>query len=200
MSGPDGKPRLTTRASTGGPGDPVVFTADEQDVVDVDVMRWTKLAEAVLLAEGVRGHCELNVIFVSESDMAEFNAEHMGKSGPTDVLSFPIDAADLDMAPVPDPLRSGPDRAPLDGDDLPLLLGDVVICPVVAERQAPTHAGNLDDELALLVVHGILHVLGHDHAEADERERMWSRERELLSIHHWHGDVPSGFTQDQVEN
>jgi probable rRNA maturation factor len=200
MSGPNGKPRLASKTSTGGPGDPVVFVADEQDAVTLDALRWMRLAQGVLASEGVRGHCELNVLFVSERDMAEFNAEHMGKAGPTDVLSFPIDAEELGLQPGFDPLRSGPDRAPIDEDDLPLLLGDVVICPSVAERQAPTHAGNLDDELALLVVHGILHVLGHDHAEAEERERMWARERALLTSLHWQGDVPSGFMQDQVDN
>ena len=61
------------------------------------------------------------------------------------------------------PPSRGPDRAPPDPGDMPLLLGDVVICPAVAARQAPTHAGTLEDEFALLVVHGLLHVLGHDH-------------------------------------
>ena len=200
MSGPDGKPRLSTRNSTGGPGEPVVFLADEQDSVAIDVRRWTQLAEAVLRAEGVRGHCELNVLFVSERDMADFNTEHMGQAGPTDVLSFPIDADELMLHAMHDPLRSGPDRAPIDVDDLPLLLGDVVVCPTVAEKQAPTHAGTLDDELALLIVHGILHVLGHDHADVEDRQRMWTRERELLSLLHWRGDAPAGFTQDQVES
>jgi probable rRNA maturation factor len=67
-----------------------------------------------------------------------------------------------------------------------LLLGDVVVCPAVAERQAPEHGASYDDELALLVVHGVLHVLGHDHAEVDEAELMRARERELLQrFHRW---------------
>ena len=78
-----------------------------------------------------------------------------------------------------------------------MLLGDVVICPAVAQRQAPEHAGNLDDELALLLVHGILHVMGRDHAEADEAEAMRARERELLERHHWRGPAPEGFRQEQ---
>ncbi|HEX4862870.1 MAG TPA: rRNA maturation RNase YbeY, partial [Acidimicrobiales bacterium] len=64
------------------------------------------------------------------------------------------------------------------------LLGDVVICPAVAQRNAPDHAGNYDDELALLVVHGLLHILGMDHEDADEAEAMEARERELLARHH----------------
>ena len=75
----------------------------------------------------------------------------------------------------------------------PMLLGDVVVCPAVASEAAPTHAGTLDDELALLVVHGILHVLGHDHAEPGETRVMRERERALLEQHHWHGPAPAAF-------
>ena len=78
-----------------------------------------------------------------------------------------------------------------------MLLGDVVICPAVASEAAPTHAGTLDDELALLVVHGILHVLGHDHAEPGETRVMREPERALLEQHHWHGPAPAAFTQEQ---
>ena len=80
---------------------------------------------------------------------------------------------------------------------MPVLLGDVVICPDVARAQAPSHAGTLDDELALLVVHGVLHVLGHDHAEADEAEAMRAKELELLVAHHWGGPPPADFRQAQ---
>jgi probable rRNA maturation factor len=66
----------------------------------------------------------------------------------------------------------------------------------VAAEQAAEHAGTLDDELALLVVHGVLHVLGHDHAEAVETKRMRDRELELLRQHHWRGPVPPGFHQE----
>ena len=79
---------------------------------------------------------------------------------------------------------------------VPVLLGDVVVCPAVAAEQAAAHAGTVDDELALLVVHGVLHVLGHDHAEADETARMRERELTLLQVHHWHGDAPTGFRQE----
>ena len=107
--------------------------------------------------------------------MADLNAQHMGKSGPTDVLSFPMD------------------DEPVEG--VPTLLGDVVISPAVAVDQFADHAGTLDDELALLVVHGILHVLGHDHAEPDETAVMRSLELDLLERFHWHGAAPVGFRQ-----
>ena len=139
----------------------------------IDTDRWAELAEAVLRAEGAQG--ELTVTFVDTADIAELNAEHMGKDGPTDVLSFPLD----DGEPVP---------------GVPALLGDV-ICPEVASAQYADHAGTFDDEIALLVVHGILHVLGHDHAEPDEAEIMRARELELLTALHWHGTAPAGFRQ-----
>ena len=78
---------------------------------------------------------------------------------------------------------------------MPLMLGDVVICPEVARDQAPQHAGTLDDELALLIVHGVLHVLGRDHAEPAEAAEMRERELALLQEHHWHGPAPAGFRQ-----
>lgn len=189
-------PRRTARRRVGGEGDAEVFVADEQDAVDLDPMRWAALATAVLSDEGVRGNTELSLLFVGEDDIAELNEQFMGSGGPTDVLSFPIDAAELE--PVPPTGRStvAPDRAPPDPGDAPLLLGDVVVCPAVAARQAPEHAGSLDDELALLVVHGILHVLGYDHAEAAEGERMRARELALLEAHHWGGPAPAGFRQE----
>ncbi len=135
------------------PTAPVVLGRDDQAAEVVDVDRWTRLAADVLAAEGAEG--ELALLFVDEESMAVLNEEHMGHPGPTDVLSFPID---------------GP-GAGADG-----LLGDVVICPTVARRNAPDHAGTYEDELALLVVHGILHVLGHDHAEDDEGATMRAAE------------------------
>jgi probable rRNA maturation factor len=139
----------------------VVVARDDQGDEPVDVERWSRLASAVLDAEAVQG--ELNLLFVDEAAMAELNAEHLGETGPTDVLSFPID---------------GP-AAGADG-----LLGDVVVCPAVARRNAPDHAGTYDDEVALLVVHGVLHVLGHDHAESAEAAVM--REREVAHLQRFH--------------
>lgn len=174
-----------------------MFVADEQDAVALDPARWQRLAHEVLSAEGVRGHAELSVLFVGADEIAELNAQFMGADGPTDVLAFPIDASEVEVASLP--VRSvAPDRAPTDAGDLPLLLGDVVVCPAVAAAQCADHAGTLDDELALLVVHGVLHVLGHDHADDGERARMQARERELLEAHHWHGPAPARFRQDHA--
>jgi probable rRNA maturation factor len=156
----------------------MVVAADERDPddsphVDVDVDRWRRLAAAVLADRGLDG--ELTLTFVGVDDIAELNLEHMDKHGPTDVLSFPLD--DEPVAGVP------------------TLLGDVVISPAVAADQCADHAGTIDDELALLVVHGVLHVLGHDHAEAEETAVMRSLELELLQRFHWNGAAPPAFRQ-----
>jgi probable rRNA maturation factor len=158
-----------------------IVVSDEQDDVEIDADRWAALAEHVLRAEGREG--ELTLTFVDTAIMTELNVEHMGERYATDVLSFPLDA---DLTPAHVPSEWGP-----------LLLGDVVVCPAVAAANAPTHAGTLDDELALLVVHGILHVLGHDHSEPDETATMRGRELEHLTAHHWHGPAPADFRQDQ---
>jgi probable rRNA maturation factor len=164
-------------------GEVEVFGADEQTEHPVDVARWAALAESVLVAEGVRGDAELSVLFVDEDAMATLNKRFMEADGPTDVLAFPIDDP-VDAGRWPDAGSTGPDRDGPDAGDLPLLLGDVVVCPAVAARQAPTHAGSYDDELALLVVHGVLHVLGHDHVGDEETAAMQAKERELLDRFH----------------
>jgi probable rRNA maturation factor len=165
--------------SPSGVDDVTVVVSDEQSDVAVDADRWGALATAVLREQGRIG--ELTLTFVDRDEIAQLNEEHMGQQGPTDVLSFPLDSVDDEPADLPGPV----------------LLGDVVVCPAVAADAAPTHAGSLDDELALLVVHGILHVLGHDHAAPDEARAMRGRELELLMAHHWHGPAPVGFRQDE---
>lgn len=159
-----------------------VVVSDEQTAVGIDAERWAELARAVLTAEGRSG--ELTLTFVDRDEIGDLNREHMGVDGPTDVLSFPLDA-DLDDVPPA---------------GLPVLLGDVVICPEVAAEAAPDHAGTLDDELALLVVHGVLHVLGHDHAEPEETTRMRAAELDHLKRSHWNGPAPAGFRQAQPDS
>ena len=157
-----------------------IVVSDEQDEVTVDASRWASLAHDVLVAEHRTG--ELTLTFVDRDEMANLNLEHLHEQGATDVLSFPLDAADDGEA--------GPG---------PVLLGDVVVCPGVAADNAQTHAGTIDDELALLVVHGVLHVLGHDHGEPGETAVMRAREIEHLVARHWNGPAPSTFRQDQQQ-
>jgi probable rRNA maturation factor len=178
-------PMSTRRRRPPPDGDLEVFGVDEQHDHPVDLGRWVDLATAVLTDSGVRGEAELSLLFVDESVMADLNKRFMEKDGPTDVLAFPIDDP-IDPGRWPDSGSTGPDREPPEVDELPMLLGDVVVCPAVAARQAPEHAGSYDDELALLIVHGVLHVLGMDHAEPEEEAAMQARERELLDRYH-HG-------------
>lgn len=165
-----------------------VFAADEQDAEPVDPGRWRDLAVHVLEDKGVRGDAELSLLFVDEGTMAGLNQRFMGEDGPTDVLAFPIDEGWSEPGRWPDAGTSGPDREPPDPREGPVLLGDVVICPSVARRNAAEHGATYEDELALLVVHGVLHVLGRDHADAGEAAAMQAEERDLLARFHRSGD------------
>ena len=176
-------PMSTRRRRPPAEGDVEVYGANEQTGHDIDLGRWVALARNALHAEGVRGEAELSLLFVEEDVMAELNKRFMEVDGPTDVLAFPIDDP-IEGGRWPDSGSTGPDREPPEIGELPMLLGDVVICPSVAARQAPEHAGSFDDEIALLVVHGILHVLGHDHADPEETAAMQAKERELLDRFH----------------
>lgn len=164
----------------------VVFAADEQSSHPVDTIRWIRLAEAVLADEGVRGETEVSLLFVDEDAIADLNSRFLGREGPTDVLAFPIDDDPAESGRSPDSGGTGPGFG-AEPEEAPTLLGDVVICPAVAERNAAGHAGSYEDELALLVVHGLLHILGMDHEDPDEAEEMEARERELLSRYYRSG-------------
>ena len=135
----------------------------------------------------------MTVVYVDRETMSNLNSQYMGKTGPTDVLAFPLDMIEATRTPGPGAQSKSPDKSPPHLGDLPLLLGDVVICPAVAYDQAPRHAGTFEDELALLLVHGMLHVLGEDHDNAVNEQRMHARERAHLERHHWHGVAPTSF-------
>lgn len=176
-----------------------VFVADEQHEHEIDCDRWLRLAVQVLAAEGVGRNeesIEMSLLFVDEPSISALNEQFMGKTGPTDVLSFPIDE-EASPHHIPPLAISAPIGAPLplpsddddDDEDLPLLLGDVVVCPSYAATYAEHHRGDhhdgtVDDEIALLIVHGILHLLGMDHDVDAEAEIMEAREQELLALFH----------------
>ena len=151
----------------------IVHVADDQDDVQLDASRYEQLARSVLTSEGINQTSELSVLFVSSEMIAELNEQHMGHTGPTDVLAFPIDEDATQ---------------PQAENDAPLLLGDVVVCPSVAATNCstnkdsyPGHQGTITDEIYLLVVHGILNVLVMDHADAEERQDMQELERTHLA-------------------
>jgi probable rRNA maturation factor len=146
----------------------------------VDVRRTQQLAAFVLDRMRVHPQAELCITAVDEETIAELNAKWMDKSGPTDVLAFPMDE-----------LRPGTvTEEPEEG-----VLGDLVLCPAVAVRQAeeaargdqPGHTALA--ELEMLTVHGILHLLGYDHAEPEEHQEMFALQARLLA--EWQGEVAS---------
>jgi probable rRNA maturation factor len=155
-----------------------VFAADEQQAHPIEVTRWAELARQVLMARGVKGETEVSLLFVDEDAIAQLNEQFLGKKGPTDVLSFPIEDEPGPTGRSPDFGGTGPGTMAEQG--ALTLLGDVVICPSVAAVNATEHEVSLDDEVALLVVHGLLHLLGMDHEKDAEAERMEALEQTLL--------------------
>ncbi len=138
---------------------------------DVDEPAIGDFAATVLESEGVSDDASLSITFVSEADIADLNERFMGKQGPTDVLSFPIEDASPDAPP----------RAMSDGP--PLELGDIFVCLEVVQVQADEHGVSFSDELFLMVAHGVLHILGWDHQNDADAHAMESREaRHLKTI------------------
>jgi len=137
---------------------PLVFFDDRQSE-PVDVAELRALATSVLLGEDAE-RSELSVSFVTEDEIAGLHERYMHEEGPTDVLSFPLD----------DDGR---------GDDGLRVLGDVVIAPSVAARNRPDDAAS---EIRLLLVHGILHLLGHDHMDDADKAEMWARQERYSGV------------------
>lgn len=145
-----------------------VFVADEQGE-DVDLAGIRSLAELVLADEGYPEDSEATLLLVSDDEMVAYNRRFLERDGPTDVLAFPVE--DLVAGDVPDRESNQP----------PLLLGDVIIAPSYIRRQARSFDVSFEEELSLMVVHGLLHLLGYDHQEDIQAEHMEGRERELLA-------------------
>lgn len=145
---------------------PVSIEVLDESGRDVDVRRLSTLSRFVMDRMRVHPLAELCIKAVDEATIAELNEQWMEKVGPTDVLAFPMDE-----------LRPGlVGEEPEEG-----VLGDLVLCPVVAERQGETAGHGTVAELDLLTVHGILHLLGYDHAEPEEHREMFGLQDELLA-------------------
>ena len=136
--------------------------------VDVDVFTLEKLARHVLDEMGVHPLVELSIRLVDVPAMTALHEHFMNEPGPTDVLAFPMDE-------LHDQRDDGDDE-----DAPPTLLGDVVLCPEVADMQARQAGHGVEDELHLLCAHGVLHLLGYDHADAGEEREMFSTQTRLL--------------------
>ena len=135
---------------------PTILVSNRQpEPVDEDGL--VGLARRTLEGEGIRD-AELSLSFVTTEEMAELHVGYLGQDGPTDVLAFPLDA---------------------DGEDPVRILGDVVIAPAVAAANNPADPAS---ELRLLLVHGILHLLGHDHEERAGRAEMWAKQERYTGV------------------
>jgi probable rRNA maturation factor len=145
-----------------------IFVADEQ-TQEVDLPALRALAELVVAEEGFPESSEVTVLLVSDDEMGSYNQRFLTRSGPTDVLAFPVE----DLKPGVAPER--------DVNDPPLLLGDIIVAPEYIFRQAEEYGVTFDDEISLMVVHGLLHLLGYDHQTDDEAEMMETRERQILA-------------------
>lgn len=140
----------------------------------VDEAQLSALAGHVLAEMGVNPIAELSVLLVDEPYMAELRQRWMGESGPTDVLAFPMNEFDTPRGPGVEVMEPGQ-----------TLLGDVVLCPAVAERQAAGAGHSTQDELHLLCAHGVLHLLGYDHADPETEREMFTVQNRLLAA--WSG-------------
>jgi probable rRNA maturation factor len=128
----------------------------------------TEVAAFALEYLRIGSESELSVAFVDDDEMERLHLEWMGLPGSTDVLSFPMDEL----------------RAPADGEPAPVgVLGDLVLAPAFVSRQAADHGVTTDHELELLTVHGVLHLLGHDHAEPDEEREMFALQQRILDAY-----------------
>ena len=130
-----------------------------------DEAEFAALAAYVLAEMHVSSDAELAILFVDEAAMEELHIKWMDEPGSTDVLSFPMDELRPGTSDIPTP---------------PGLLGDIVVCPAVAVRQAKAAGHSTEEEMLLLTTHGILHLLGYDHAEPEEEKEMFELQRRLL--------------------
>jgi len=133
-----------------------------------DTAALVDLVRHVLADLGVNPLAEVSLLLVDADHMAELHEKWMDEPGPTDVLAFPMDELELARGP-------GSDAA-----EGPALLGDVVLCPPVAQRQAAVAGHSTQAELELLCTHGLLHLLGYDHAEEPQEREMFAAQQRLL--------------------
>ncbi|MFO7689766.1 MAG: rRNA maturation RNase YbeY [Cryobacterium sp.] len=138
---------------------------NNESAIPVDEAAILRLASFALDTMHVHADAELAIVLVDEGAMEQLHVQWMDEPGPTDVLSFPMDE-----------LRPGT----ADAETPPGLLGDIVLCPQVAQAQAETAGHSTLDELLLLTTHGVLHLLGFDHAEPDEEKEMFGIQRDIL--------------------
>jgi probable rRNA maturation factor len=143
-----------------------MIDVNNESGTSVDTERLVRLATFALDALRIHPQAELSILLVDTDTMSAYHEKFMGEPGPTDVLSFPMDEL----------------RAPDDDEEPPVgLLGDIVLCPDVTAAQAAENGRTADQEADYLLVHGLLHLLGHDHAEPAEKKVMFDLNDKLIA-------------------
>jgi probable rRNA maturation factor len=154
----------------------VTVEVENETEHDVDAQALVSVTRHVLSALGVDPLAEVAISLVDVARMTELHVQWMDEPGPTDVMAFPMDELDVRTARAT--------GRPLDDrrtEGQPVVLGDVVLCPEVAQKQAAEAGHSTAEELALLTAHGVLHLLGFDHGEPDEHAEMFGLQGELLA-------------------
>ena len=151
---------------------------NESGVV-VDERALVRVARHALDQMGVSPLARLSMMIVDVAEMTRLHIQWMQEPGPTDVMAFPMD--ELDLRGSRGVGHGSGHGAEGPGDFGPTLLGDVVLCPVVAEQQALEAGHSMEDELQLLCTHGVLHLLGYDHGEPEEHAEMFGLQASLLA-------------------
>jgi probable rRNA maturation factor len=164
---------MTRSARAAGRGADVSIEVANESGVEVDAPRLASIARFVLASQKVHPLAELSILLMDEPSMESLHVKWMDEPGATDVMAFPMDDLDISRGPGDD------------ADAAPTLLGDVVICPQFAAAQATKAGHSLEDELAVLCTHGVLHLLGYDHAEPEDEKVMFALTDELLR--QWRG-------------
>lgn len=143
-----------------------MIDVNNESGVNVDTERLVQLATFALDSLRIHPQAELSILLVDVDTMSAYHEKFMGEPGPTDVLSFPMDEL----------------RAPDEDEEPPVgLLGDIVLCPEVTAAQASENGRTADEEADYLLVHGLLHLLGHDHAEPAEKKVMFDLNDKLIA-------------------
>jgi probable rRNA maturation factor len=160
--------------------------------MSVDEPALAALARFVLDELRIHPLALLSVLLVDAPTIADLHQRWLGEEGPTDVLSFPMD----ELRPPPPGSDRGDRSRGMDPDAEPVVLGDVILCPEVATEQAREAQRPVSEELELLCTHGILHLLGFDHAEPDERATMFGLQDRLLESWRAERAAADGAAQD----
>ena len=163
---------------------PMSIEVSNESGIDVSEAELVSVARFVIAKMDVNPSAELSMVLLDTAAMADLHMRWMDLPGPTDVMSFPMD--ELEPGGRPDAPEPGPS-----------MLGDIVLCPEFAAEQAAAAGHTLGHELALLTIHGVLHLLGYDHGEPEEEKEMFALQDRLLE--EWVAEQVEAYQQDRQD-